>query len=90
MPLPYCVYVLNSLKDHKHYIGFTMNLENRIVDHNEGKTTSTAPRRPLELIYCEFHKSKEDAMRRERYFKTTAGKKVLKLMLREALINYKD
>jgi putative endonuclease len=85
MPLPYCVYVLKSLKDFKHYIGFTTNLKNRIGDHNAGRTTSTAPRRPFELLYCEYHKSKVDAMRREKYFKTTAGKKALKLMLRESL-----
>ena len=85
MPLPYCVYVLKSLKDSKNYIGFTTNLDKRVEDHNAGKTTSTAPRRPFELLYCEYHNSKSDALRRERYFKTTAGKKALKLMLREAI-----
>jgi len=85
MPLPYCTYVLYSLKDHKNYIGYTTNLEKRIEDHNAGKTTSTAPRRPLKLIFCEFYEHKLDAMRREKYFKTTAGKRALKLMLRETL-----
>jgi len=32
-----------------------------------------------------YHASKIDALRREGYFKTTAGKKALKLMLRNAL-----
>ena len=85
MPLPYCVYVLYSLKDNKQYIGYTTNLEKRIRDHNAGRTTSTAPRRPLELIFCEYYNNRQDAMRREKYFKTTAGKKALKLMLRETL-----
>lgn len=40
MILPYCVYVLFSLKDFKMYIGFTTNLEKRILDHNDGNTTS--------------------------------------------------
>ena len=83
--LNYCVYVLYSLRDFKMYIGYTTNLEKRLEDHNAGKTTSTAPRRPLKLIFCEYYLSKQDAMRREKYFKTTAGKKGLKLMLRETL-----
>ena len=83
--LNYCVYILFSLKDQKMYIGYTTNLEQRIANHNAGGTISTAKRRPLKLIFCEYYLSKRDAMRREKYFKTTAGKKGLKLMLRETL-----
>ena len=83
--LPYCVYVLRSNKDHKLYIGFTTDLKERLTDHFHGEVASTAARRPLTLIYCEYHGSKQDALRREGYFKTTAGKKALKLMLRDSL-----
>jgi len=85
MPLPYCVYVLLSEKDNKFYIGFSTNITKRVEDHNAGKTKSTAPRRPFKLIFCEYYLSKVDALRREKYFKTTAGKKALKLMLRDTL-----
>ena len=81
--LPYCVYVLQSHKDRKLYIGFSSDLKQRIADHNSGNVSSTKGRKPLELIYSEFHKNKYDALRREKYFKTTAGRKSLKLMLRE-------
>jgi len=85
MQLPgFCVYVLLSLKDHKFYIGYTSNFTRRMNEHKDGKTKSTAPRRPFIVIYCEFHRSKEDAMRREDYFKTSPGKKTLSLMLRES------
>ena len=83
MYLPYCFYVLISLADSKLYIGYTTNLSNRLNDHNKGGTKSTSSRRPLKLIFCEFYSSKSDAQRREKYFKTTAGKKALKLMLKE-------
>jgi len=85
MVLPYCVYVLKSMKDQKFYIGFTTNIEKRLIDHNRGSTKSTAYRRPLKLIFCEFYISKTDAVRREKYFKTTSGKKALKLMLRRTI-----
>ena len=83
--LPYVVYVLRSLKDRLLYIGFTTDLERRVSEHERGESPATAPRRPFALVYCEHHGSKQDALRREGYFKTTAGKKALKLMLRNSL-----
>ena len=86
MPMPYCVYILFSHKDLLLYIGYTTNIEERVKNHNDGKTKSTAPRRPLELIFCEFYLFETDARRREMYFKTTAGKKAIKLMLGGTLL----
>jgi putative endonuclease len=83
MILPFCVYVLQSERDLLLYHGFTTNLERRLIDHNKGNTVSTSKRRPLKLVYCEFFLSKKDALRRERYFKTTTGKRMLKLLLKE-------
>ena len=79
------VYVLLSKKDHLFYIGFTTNLKRRFHEHQQGKSKSTAPRRPFRLLFCEAYISKKDALRRERYFKTNPGKKTLKLMLKESL-----
>ncbi len=86
MPLPYCVYILFSRKDHLLYTGYTTNIEARVKSHNDGKTKSTAPRRPLDLIFCEYYLFESDARKREMYFKTTAGKKAVKLMLGETLL----
>jgi len=97
--LGHCVYVLFSEADGKLYIGYTSDLKQRLTDHFNGRNQSTAPRRPLRLIYppspslrswlrragCEYHLSTTDAHRREKYFKTTAGKKALGLMLRHTL-----
>ena len=83
--LQYCVYILLSETDGKLYAGYSTNLKQRLTDHFHGRVPSTAPRRPLHLVYCEYHSSKTDALRREKYLKTTAGKKALKLMLLDAL-----
>jgi len=83
--LKHCVYVLYSLSDHHFYIGYSSNLEQRLTEHANGKSASTASRRPFRLIFCEYYLSKSDASRRERYFKTTAGKRTLKLMLQRSM-----
>jgi putative endonuclease len=80
-----CTYVLLSLADGKLYIGYSSNLRQRLQDHFDGKVPSTAPRRPLRLIHVEYYLADEDARRRESYFKTTKGKRTLKLMLQETL-----
>ena len=79
------VYVLESLKDNKRYIGYTNNLKNRLKEHEDGKNFSTKPRLPFKLIYFEGCLDESDARRRERYLKTTQGRRFLGLRL----VNYK-
>src|SRR5687768_8108279 len=86
MPLLYCVYILFSRKDLLLYTGFTTDIDQGVKNCNDGKTKSTAARRPLDLIFCELYRFEADARKREMYFKTTAGKKVIKLMLGRTLM----
>ena len=74
----YCVYVLLSLKDKKFYTGFSQNIRNRLKEHDEGKVISTRNRRPLRLIYYEWCLNEKDAIRREKYLKTSYGKRHIK------------
>lgn len=85
----YYVYVLLSKKDHKFYIGYTNNIGKRLREHENGEVASTKWRLPVILIYYEMHLNQKDALRREDYFKTSAGKRALKIMLREYLQNNK-
>lgn len=85
MTLPFCVYILFSQKDFRLYIGFSTNVEARVKKHNSGGNISNANRIPLKLIFCEFYLFEEDARKREMYFKTTMGKKAIKLMLKTTL-----
>ncbi len=84
MPIKfYYVYILRSLKDGLFYIGCTNDLKRRYGEHQRGENISTAKRLPLELIFYEAYPSKEDAEKRERYFKTAKGKTTLKQMLED-------
>lgn len=79
------VYILHSAKDSNLYIGYTTNIAQRFQAHNTGSVLSTKARRPLKIIFIETFTHKFDALRRERYFKTNEGKKMLKRILRETL-----
>lgn len=66
------------------YIGYTVNLRRRILEHNHGRSLSTKRRR-WRPIYYEACLREKDARRREQYFKTTAGRRSLRLRLRDYL-----
>lgn len=71
------VYVLGSESDGKRYVGVTDNLKRRFVEHQEGKVKSTKHRRPVMLLCCEAYPSKEIALGREKYLKSSDGRKDL-------------
>ena len=85
----YAVYILLSLKDQQFYIGFTSDFKRRMEEHEQGKSKSTACRRPFICVFVEYYLSKKDALRREKYFKTSGGKRVLRLMLTESRLEIK-
>ncbi len=78
----YYVYVLQSLTDGNFYIGFTTDLENRLRKHNSGMVYSTKDRIPFKLIYHEACINKDNALHREKYFKTTYGRRFIKNRLK--------
>ena len=81
----YYVYVLRSERDRLFYTGYTADIERRLKAHNAGQVQSTASRRPLNLIYWEGCLNQQDATRREKYLKSTWGKRYLKGRLKNYL-----
>ncbi len=81
----YYLYVLQSKKDKNFYTGITSDLVKRVKEHNSGKNISTSYRIPLKLIYYEAYLLKKDALAREKYLKTTMGKRVIKKQLKHFL-----
>ena len=66
------------IKDQKLYIGFTNDLKRRIKEHNNREVKATQKRTPLRLIYFEACINKNQAIKREKYFKTGFGRRFLK------------
>lgn len=78
----YYVYVLQSEKDNMFYTGYTNNLNERILLHNEGKVNSTKNRIPFKIVYFEGCLNQQDATHREKYLKTSWGKRYIKERLK--------
>lgn len=74
----YYTYVLKSKKDQKLYIGWTDNLEKRILKHNSGRCLATKNRLPFKLIYFEGCLNKNKAIQREKQLKTGFVRKYMK------------
>ena len=79
------VYVLQSMKDDKFYVGFTRDLKLRFDQHEKGLVDSTKNRRPFKLIYYEACLDQGDAKRREKYLKTYHGKMFIRRRLKSYL-----
>lgn len=56
-----------------------------MAEHKSGGNNTTSKFLPVKLIFYECYLEKEDAMRREKYFKTSKGKTTLRIMLARAL-----
>jgi|LakMenE01Jun11ns_1017448.scaffolds.fasta_scaffold9959662_20 putative endonuclease len=73
------VYVIYSEKVGKKYIGFTEDLELRLHQHNtDSLSIYTKNKGPWTLNYVESYGTKKEAILRERYLKTGAGRDFLK------------
>ena len=83
----YCVYILRSKKDNKHYIGYTNNLERRMQDHNRGKSISIKQRGPFDLILSEEYATRIEALRREKQIKSFKGGEAFKKLLNKATLS---
>ena len=69
------VYLLRCA-DNSLYVGETSGLPTRERDHNEGRGGSyTAKRRPVQIVYAEQFRSRQDALKRERQIKHWSSKK---------------
>lgn len=74
----YYVYIIKSKIANFYYKGFCSNLEKRLKDHNSGITKSNKAYKPFDLIYYEECFTKEEALAKEKYWKSASGRRYLK------------
>ena len=80
--IPYFVYIIQSEKDGRYYIGSTQNLEERLDRHNQGRSKFTKGRGPWELVYSEDHPNRASAVKRENEIKNRKKKLYIERLIR--------
>jgi len=71
----YIVYSLYSKSHNKIYIGFTSDMDQRLIAHNHDSNNGwTGKCKPWVLIYSENFDLKSDAMAREKQLKSYQGR----------------
>ena len=77
----YYAYVLKSIEHEFYYKGHCHDLDKRLDQHNCGMTESIRPYIPFKVIYFEEFETEREAIIREKYFKSAAGRRFLKKKL---------
>jgi putative endonuclease len=78
----YYVYLLKSKIANFYYKGFCNNLEKRLLEHNSGMTKSNKGYAPFDIVYFEKCINIEEALKKEKYWKSAAGRRYLKSVLK--------
>ena len=71
----YYVYLIRSINSpHIIYVGYTINLKQRLETHNSGGSVYTKKDRPWELVVCSAFADMQCAKQFERYLKSQSGR----------------
>ncbi len=74
----YKIYWLINEQKNKTYIGYTRNLKERIKKHRNRQVKSTENFNNFSFFLIEKIKTLKEARKREKYWKSSAGRKKLK------------
>jgi len=81
----FSVYAIKSVGHNFIYVGMTENLEERLPRHNKGYVKSTKRFAPFNLFYSENCQNGQQAREREKFLKSTSGKRLLKSILNKEI-----
>ena len=77
------VYILYSQSIDTYYIGSTINLEDRLLRHNSGRSKYTKRGIPWTLVYAKEYATKAEACREEYRIKAEKSRKYIEQLLKE-------
>ena len=82
--MAFTVYILFSESTSTFYTGSTQDLENRIVEHNQGETKSIKHSVPWKVIWSKHVSTRSEALQLETKIKKRGAKRFLKDLSRGA------
>ncbi len=79
------IYCIESKINAELYFGYTNDLKRRLKEHNQKLNFSTKRYAPWKIIYYEACLNEIDAKRREKYLKTSQGRRMFRKRIKEYL-----
>ncbi len=79
----YHVYILLNEEKTRTYTGVAEDVNERLAEHNAGRVKSSRPYRPYKIIRTESFETLSEARQKEKFYKSTTGRRKLKEMLFE-------
>jgi putative endonuclease len=79
--MPYSVYILLNKSRTRTYTGVAADVDERLKRHNNGHVLASCPYRPYEIIYVETYSTLKEARQRERFYKSTTGRRRIRKII---------
>lgn len=79
--MSFYVYIIQSRKNNRFYIGQTKDINDRLRRHNNGESLATKFGVPWKLIHLEKFNNRSEAMKREKYLKSLKNKEYLRKLI---------
>lgn len=76
----YHVYILVNEARTRTYTGVAEDINKRLEEHNTGRVVSSRPYRPYKIIHTESFATLIEAREKEKFYKSTTGRRKLKKM----------
>jgi putative endonuclease len=79
--VPYFVYILQSERTGRYYVGSAANPNDRLIDHNRTTRGFTARHRPWRIVFKHDLRSKQEAQAVERRIKNWKSRTMIERLL---------
>jgi len=77
----FTTYIIYSLSLNRFYIGYTSDIESRLIRHNQNGKGFTGKVNDWKLVYVEIFKTKTEALAREREIKRWKSRKKIEILI---------
>ena len=77
------LYILQSEKNGRYYIGSTNNLKRRLAEHNSGTTPSLTNLLPMRLVFKKVYDNLQEARKMELHLKKLKSRSIIERIIRE-------
>jgi putative endonuclease len=80
------LYILQSERNGRYYIGSTSDIARRLVEHNAGKTKSLKYLLPVKLVFSQQYQTPAEAQEMEKRLKKLKSRRIVDRIVREGKI----